>query len=74
MAADDQRVYVKVQVDDRVHSYWPRMVLEERWGGIASDAVSVAWMADEKAKPEDVRRVWVMPLGPGGRNFGPTRA
>jgi hypothetical protein len=66
MAADDQRLYVKMQVDDHVHSYWPRMVIDPAWGGLASDAVSVAWAKDEKAKPEEVKRIWVVPFGPKG--------
>jgi hypothetical protein len=68
MAADGERVYFKIRVDDPVASFWPRMALDPAWGGIASDAVSLAWAPDEHAAPADVQRVWAFPSGrgPGG--------
>ncbi len=62
MIADAEKVYVRVRVEDGVKSYWPKMGLDWKWGGLASDAVSVAW-ADGKG---GVKRIWVLPFGPKG--------
>jgi hypothetical protein len=64
MAVDGEKLYIKVRVDDSTPSYWPRMTLDSRWGGLASDAVSIAWAKDEKS--QDAQRIWVLPFAPGG--------
>ncbi len=61
MVADGERVFVRVRVEDGVKSYWPKMGLDWKWGGLASDAVSVAW-----GEGKGVKRVWVLPFGPKG--------
>ncbi len=66
MTADAERLYVRVRVDDAVHSFWPGMALDGKWGGLASDAVSIAWARGIGAAAESVQRIWVVPFGPAG--------
>jgi hypothetical protein len=71
LRADSQHLFVRVHVADDVPSYWPVMKLDPAWGGLASDAVSVAWEDADK----QVRRVWVLPFAPreGGAAAGLAR-
>ncbi|HUO09204.1 MAG TPA: hypothetical protein VM008_12935 [Phycisphaerae bacterium] len=63
MTADGENVYVRVRVVDGTKSYSPAMDLDWRYGGIASDAVSVAWSRSDAA---EAQRIWVVPFGPKG--------
>ena len=65
MTADAQNVYVRFRVEDGVKSYARPVVLEPEWGGLASDAVSVAWEVAGGGTGE-VKRLWVLPFGPKG--------
>jgi len=60
LRADADRVLVQVHVSDATASFWPALQLDPAWGGIASDAVSVAWAKGDKK----VQRVWVLPFAP----------
>ncbi|MGN6367443.1 MAG: metallophosphoesterase family protein [Phycisphaerae bacterium] len=65
MTADAQKVYVRFRVEDGVKSYVPpegEGGLDWRWGGLGSDAVSVAWQVEGGG----VKRLWVLPFGPKG--------
>jgi len=64
MTADAENVYVRVRAEDDTPSYWPRMALEPKLGGIASDAVVMAWGVGQSAQ-----RVWVMPFAPEGERL-----
>ncbi len=62
--ADEEHLFVRVRVEDSVKSYWPLMQLDPRWGGIASDAVSISI-----ARGDAVERLWVLPFAPKGPEF-----
>jgi hypothetical protein len=61
LRADEERLLIRVRVEDAAKSYWPDMRLDPRWGGIASDAVSISF-----ARGQGVDRVWVLPFAAGG--------
>jgi hypothetical protein len=65
MTADGDRFYLRVQVDDAVHSYWPDMTLDPAWGGLACDAVSIEWSRGA-ASPQ---RIWLVPFAPKGEQL-----
>jgi hypothetical protein len=60
LRADRERLYMRVHVADDMPGYWPALQLDPTWGGLASDAVSVAWEGADK----QVRRIWVLPYAP----------
>ena len=64
MTADPENVYVRVRAEDDTPSYWPRMAIEPKFGGIASDAVVLAW-----GEGQGAQRVWVMPFAPEGERL-----
>ncbi len=64
MAADKTMLFLRVRVEDAVKSYWPKMMLDKKWGGLASDAVTVAW--EEPTAPGKIKRIWALPFGPNG--------
>jgi hypothetical protein len=64
LRADRDYVYARVRVADDVPSYWPSLALEPAWGGLASDAVSLAWAGGEGGGDQQIRRIWVLPHAP----------
>ncbi|HEY4329053.1 MAG TPA: hypothetical protein VGN88_04900 [Phycisphaerae bacterium] len=61
MAADTDHLLLRVHVHDPVPSYWPSMNLDPQFGGIASDAVSIAWTRPDN---QQVQRIWILPFAP----------
>ncbi len=60
LRADPERILVRVHVADDTASYWPTMKLDPAWGGLPSDAVSLAWAKSD----QQVHRIWVLPYAP----------
>jgi hypothetical protein len=60
LRADGEYVFVRVHVSDDAGSYWPALQMDAAWGGLASDAVSVAWAKGDK----QIQRLWVLPYAP----------
>ncbi|MCL2645861.1 MAG: hypothetical protein FWD61_02520 [Phycisphaerales bacterium] len=61
-----ENLYMRVHVDDAVQCYAESKALDWKWGGLAGDAVSVAWAAGPKSNAESVQRIWVLPFGANG--------
>ena len=69
MTADADTLFLRVRVEDATKSFSPKMNLDWRWGGLDSDAVSVAWAWGAQAAPQTVQRVWVLPFAPKDRQL-----